>query len=563
MSKKLFPKEIIERTAEANFSKHGVRTKLIYLVVLGALVTIIIALPLINVTVSVRSSGMIRPVTERNKLVSLVSGKIEALYIKENERVTRGQIVAEISAPVLQGQYQYSLKRQKKVNRYLSDLSVLLNLNASKILTSFGINENKNESYSINPFKPFKEHILRSVNDIKQLSAQIQGNTGILLNQGSKDKLDKARNSLIADLNSSVLQNSNQSKNYQSQISSFKQSVNAHISKIKKNEADVERRQGLNKIGIVSDKKFQKSLTALNNAWSGFLSALTNKLLPSLSTPIAVQKKPVSSANYLSQVLNNQLITPKYKNSLLTFMKKVRTYGQKIEEARQKFNRQKKLFEKAVISKAAFEKVQFELESAQIEFQLLFEKQSNDWRSQQIEFENELEDLNLKEQTIEEKKDKYILRAPVTGTIQNMTGLYEGGLVTPNEPLAVISPDTGLVAEVYIPPHKIGLIQKNMNVVFQVSAYDYNQWGLLTGRVKNISSDVIMLNKSPVFKVTCTLDKTWLKLKNGYRGNLKKGMRVQARFEIAERSLFQLLHDNLDDWLNPKWDDKNVQKAGM
>ena len=33
--------------------------------------------------------------------------------------------------------------------------------------------------------------------------------------------------------------------------------------------------------------------------------------------------------------------------------------------------------------------------------------------------------------------------------------------------------------------------------------------------------------------------------------HIKKGMTLQARFYVTRRTLFQLLYDKADDWLNP------------
>ena len=41
--------------------------------------------------------------------------------------------------------------------------------------------------------------------------------------------------------------------------------------------------------------------------------------------------------------------------------------------------------------------------------------------------------------------------------------------------------------------------------------------------------------------------------KNGYKGDISKGMTLTARFLIANRSLWQLLYDKVDNWLNPKF----------
>jgi hypothetical protein len=35
------------------------------------------------------------------------------------------------------------------------------------------------------------------------------------------------------------------------------------------------------------------------------------------------------------------------------------------------------------------------------------------------------------------------------------------------------------------------------------------------------------------------------------KGNLKKGMTVSAHFKLARRSLFDLLYQKMDDWVNP------------
>jgi len=59
------------------------------------------------------------------------------------------------------------------------------------------------------------------------------------------------------------------------------------------------------------------------------------------------------------------------------------------------------------------------------------------------------------------------------------------------------------------------MLRLAMPVRFQVDAFNYNQWGLATGKVLEISNDIIIINNMPVFKVKCALDKEYLILKNG------------------------------------------------
>lgn len=579
MGKKLFPEEIIDNSSEANFSKHSVQTKLIYVTVLLALVAIFVALPLIHVTVSVKSQGIIKPMTNRNQLVSLVSGNIEELYIEENASVVRGQTVAKIAAPVLQEQSKFNMQRQQKVNQYLSDLSLLLNIDESQVIDSYNLNEsdasNDRNAASTVPSPPlqYKDRILDTMQNIEDArQGNIPNSAFSNSSNGSNNvALQNARIGLwkLLHVDTSSLLEPDQKNNtiYQQALVQFKQQINAPLQEIKEAQEERDRRQLLNERGIISDTNFIQSQDNLQTAWNDLLSVLNQNALTALEVPTPKEENTGSTNNNInpkeSEELN--LITPKYSSSLLEFRQQVRNNIQEIKRARQRYNRDKKLYERNVISEEAFEKSRFSLETAHNDFQLLLDQQRNKWQADRVAYQDELEQLSSDRQQIGEEQDQHIIRAPISGTIQNMKGIYEGSPVSANQALAEISPDTSLIAECYVPPKDIGLLQEGMEARFQISAYDYNQWGLLTGTIQEISNDVIVMNDQPVFKVRVSLDQTWLELQNGYRGNLKKGMSLLARFKVTERSLFQLLYDNLDDWLNPMWDDpgEESQQASM
>jgi hypothetical protein len=124
--------------------------------------------------------------------------------------------------------------------------------------------------------------------------------------------------------------------------------------------------------------------------------------------------------------------------------------------------------------------------------------------------------------------------------------------VAVNDVIAEISPDGGLIAETYVLPKDVGLLRPGTTANFQVDAFNYNQWGMISGKVVSISNDIFAKEgEQPYFKVRCKLDDNKLELKNGYVGYLKKGMGLQANFYVTRRTLFQLLYDKADDWLNP------------
>jgi HlyD family secretion protein len=89
-------------------------------------------------------------------------------------------------------------------------------------------------------------------------------------------------------------------------------------------------------------------------------------------------------------------------------------------------------------------------------------------------------------------------------------------------------------------------------VKFQIDAFNYNQWGLLEGKVIDIDHNITIQREQAFFKVRSVLNKTELQLKSGYKTNVSKGMTLTTRYILTRRSLFDLLFDKMDDWLNPK-----------
>jgi HlyD family secretion protein len=69
---------------------------------------------------------------------------------------------------------------------------------------------------------------------------------------------------------------------------------------------------------------------------------------------------------------------------------------------------------------------------------------------------------------------------------------------------------------------------------------------------------VIENGTAAFFRVECLPEKTWMSLRNGIRADLKKGMNFNARIILTRRSLFNLLFDKVDKWMNPNRNDKKM-----
>ncbi len=248
----------------------------------------------------------------------------------------------------------------------------------------------------------------------------------------------------------------------------------------------------------------------------------------------------------------NNFETGKYLSEYQLYRQKNNELELSLKQMKREYKRSKQLFDNKAIAASEFEQIKNKYQLAENRLNLMRKQKRNEWQIAMNELTRQNEEFysNIK-QLIEEKRN-YIICAPASGTITGYTGIKAGNFIVANQNIAQISPDDELIVECYVQPQDIGLIHENMKVSFQLDAFNYNQWGTANGKVLEIPADISNINNQPVFIIKCNLQNTYLQLKNGYKGRLKKGMTLTARFKLTRRSLFDLLYDKTDDWLNPK-----------
>lgn len=245
-------------------------------------------------------------------------------------------------------------------------------------------------------------------------------------------------------------------------------------------------------------------------------------------------------------------LTEQYKAFWLQFRQELEQHQLNRDQAERIYRRYHTLYENGAITLSESEKIRFEYDKSLSDQTLVINRWRSQWEMEAGGYRRELSELLSREAEIEEQNKLFTLRATVNGSVQSLAGIQTGSYVFANQKIAEISPNAQLIALCYIKPTDIGLISKGQLVNFQVDAFNYNQWGFLSGKVIDISDDIVFSDQGvAVFKVRCVLGSDHLKLKNKYKGFLKKGMSFTARFIITERTLFELLYDKLDDWLNP------------
>ncbi|MDR0606434.1 MAG: HlyD family secretion protein [Bacteroidales bacterium] len=237
----------------------------------------------------------------------------------------------------------------------------------------------------------------------------------------------------------------------------------------------------------------------------------------------------------------------------LLFLKQKNEHQTNLQKTEKDFERNQKLYDKQVISGEEYEKYKYDYEKAQIELSTLQESQISKWQNELNTYSNSSEEMQTTMNQELKNRDLYTLVSPVNGTLDQFSGIYKGSNIQAGSCIAVISPDSTIYAEIYVSPRNIGYLSIGMPVNIQVNAFNYNEWGTVSGQVMEISSDFLTNSAETTFfyKVKCSLDYDYLLRKNGVKGILKKGMEISAHFIITKRSLFDLLYQKMDDWINP------------
>lgn len=236
-----------------------------------------------------------------------------------------------------------------------------------------------------------------------------------------------------------------------------------------------------------------------------------------------------------------------------SFCQQKREYENRLSKATKDHERNKSLFEKKVIAEEEFEGYLYEFEQARHELASFTGNQLSKWQTEKNSYSNSYQEmLSAMQQEIKDK-DLYVVTSPVTGTLDQFRAIYNGATVQAGSSLAVISPDSTLYFDVFVSPRNIGYLHVGMPANMQIETFNYNEWGTISGKVQEISSDFFSDPSSGAtyYKVKCSMDNDFLMRKNGVTGKLKKGMNVSCHFVITRRSLFDLLYQKMDDWVNP------------
>lgn len=134
------------------------------------------------------------------------------------------------------------------------------------------------------------------------------------------------------------------------------------------------------------------------------------------------------------------------------------------------------------------------------------------------------------------------LKAPVTGTVQQLAVHTEGGVVTEAQPLLVIVPDEATVtAEVMLENKDIGFVRPGQEAEIKLETFLYTRYGTVPATVKTVTADAINdEKKGAIFPVILNLAEAVINV-DGKPIKLGPGMNLTAEIKTGRRRIIDYL----------------------
>jgi hemolysin D len=163
----------------------------------------------------------------------------------------------------------------------------------------------------------------------------------------------------------------------------------------------------------------------------------------------------------------------------------------------------------------------------------------------------------------EERTKLQELTAPVDGVVQQLAVHTVGGVVTPAQVLAVVVPvDSHLEIEAMVSNRDIGFVHAGQEAEIKVDTFNFTRYGLLHGKVLNVSQDAITRQKPEdksddkslgaeptssepkgqemIYAARVSLDQTQMQIEDKMV-NLSPGMAVTVEIKTGSRRIISYL----------------------
>ena len=144
------------------------------------------------------------------------------------------------------------------------------------------------------------------------------------------------------------------------------------------------------------------------------------------------------------------------------------------------------------VQRARQDEIAMELIEAQSQLSSLDAKWRRTWLDERIQEENNKASLEQELVKANQRIALTKLRAPISGTVQQLSIHTVGGVATEAQPLMVIVPSDGKIeVEAFVKNKDIGFVYSGQRAEVKVQAFPFTKYGKISGKVVSISEDAI------------------------------------------------------------------------
>ncbi|WP_245792549.1 HlyD family secretion protein [Flavobacterium fryxellicola] len=223
--------------------------------------------------------------------------------------------------------------------------------------------------------------------------------------------------------------------------------------------------------GIIRSTTDNVPVSSLVNGKVTFIKLKNNQVVQQGDTLVAITQENLNTEkatnqvaaatiqdqiNDLTQVAQGSaegLKTSAMQQEWLSYSSKKEELQSKIAQAKIVYDRNKQLHDKGIIAKAEFEKYSFDYTYTKQALSSLEKSQRSLWQNNKQELEMQLQNLNGTLQKIKVEAQNYYIIAPLTGTIENFSGIQNGSFLNASQSIATISATDKLIVESSVLPN--------------------------------------------------------------------------------------------------------------
>ena len=155
--------------------------------------------------------------------------------------------------------------------------------------------------------------------------------------------------------------------------------------------------------------------------------------------------------------------------------------------------------------------------------------------------DQQIAELNSQITSDEQNLKYHQLKSPVTGTIFELKA-HEGFVAQPSKPLLEIVPNDSLIAQVYIPSKDRGFIKSGMDVDVRIDSFDFTEFGNISGKLIWVGADALEPDQQhpyPRYPAKIKLAKQTI-MANGKSMSLESGMAINVNIKERKRRVISV-----------------------